>query len=126
MSCGSRYCAEQLRLEDKFALLVLLAGFVSLVVLPADCLFALPAVNVAYDMPASRHVALVRIGLGTVDDAVEKVCFAVLTAEILGCVSMQVRGFAREAWERTLLRISSWLERWVLQFLHPYMREELR
>lgn len=92
MPCGSRNCAEQLCLEDELALFVLLAGFVSLVVFPADCLLALPAVNVAYDMSARRHVALVWIRLGDVDNAVKEVCFAVLAAEILGSVSMQVRG----------------------------------
>jgi hypothetical protein len=90
MPWGSRYCAEQLCLEDEFALFVLLTGFIGLVILPAYCLFALPAVNVAYDVSASRHVALVRIGLGDVDDAVKQVCFAVLAAEILGWISMQV------------------------------------
>jgi hypothetical protein len=89
MPWGSRYCAEQLCLEDEFALFVLLAGLVGLVVFPAHCLFALPAVNVAYDVSASRHIALVRVGLGDVDDAVKEVCFAMLATEILGCISMQ-------------------------------------
>jgi hypothetical protein len=82
MPWGSRYCAEQLCLEDEFALFVLLTGFIGLVILPAYCLFALPAVNVAYDVSASRHIALVRVGLGDVDDAVKEVCFAMLATEI--------------------------------------------
>jgi hypothetical protein len=88
----SRHRAQQLRLQNVLALLVLLAGLIGLVVLPADRLLALSAVDVAYDVAAGRHVALVGLGFGHVDDAVEEVCFAVLAAEVLGYVSM---GYAR-------------------------------
>jgi hypothetical protein len=79
----SRHSAEQLTLEDKLALLVLLACLVSLVVLPTHCFLALSAVDVAYDVAAGGHVALVRLRLGDVDNDVEKVRFAVLTPEVL-------------------------------------------
>jgi hypothetical protein len=80
--------AEQLGLQDELALLVLLASLVGLVVLPADCLLALTAVDVAYYVTTGSHVALVRVGLGDVDDAVEQVRLAVLAAEVLRLVSI--------------------------------------
>jgi hypothetical protein len=85
---SSGYRAEQLRLENELALLVLFASLISLVVLPADRLFALAAVDVAYDVAAGGHVALVGLGFADVDDAVEEVRFAVLAAEVLSCISM--------------------------------------
>jgi hypothetical protein len=80
--------AEQLRLQDELSFLVLLARLVGLVVLPADRLLALAALDVAHYVTARGHVALVRVGLGDVDDAVEQVRLAVLAAEVLGCVSI--------------------------------------
>jgi hypothetical protein len=41
-------------------------------------------VDVAYDVAAGSHVALVGLRLGDVDNHVEEVCFAVLAAEVLG------------------------------------------
>lgn len=79
---------QELRLEDIFALLVLLAGLVCLVILPADRLFALSAVYVTYYVASGRHVALVWVRFGDVYDLVEEICLAVLTAEVLmGCQS---------------------------------------
>lgn len=39
-------------------------------------------------MAAGCHVALVWLGFGNVDDLVEKICFAMLTAEILRALSV--------------------------------------
>jgi hypothetical protein len=41
-------------------------------------------VDVAYDVAAGGHVALIGLRLGDVDDHVEEVCFAVLAPEVLG------------------------------------------
>lgn len=79
--------AQQLRFQDKLALLVLLASLVRLVVFPADSLLALPAVDIADYVAASRHIALIWIRLGDVDDAIEQVCFAVLATKVLHSVS---------------------------------------
>ena len=96
MSCGgpasavfdvSCHGAEQLCLQDEFALLVLLAGLVRFVVLPAHRFLALSAVNIAYDVATGGHVALVGLGLGDVDNAVEEVGLSMLAAEVLGDVS---------------------------------------
>jgi hypothetical protein len=96
MSCGesasavfdvSCHGAEQLCLQNEFALLVLLAGLVRFVVLPAYCFLALSTVDITYNVATGGHVALVGLGLGDIDNAVEEVCFAVLTAEVLGDVS---------------------------------------
>ena len=84
MACSSGDGAQELCLEDELALLVLLARLVGLVVFPADRLLALAAVDVAYNVAARRHVALVGVGFGHVDDAVEQVGFAVLATEVLG------------------------------------------
>lgn len=75
--------AEELSLKNVLALLVLLRGLVRLVVLPADGLLALPARDVAHDVPAGRHVALAGLALGDVDNRVEEVGLAVLAAEVL-------------------------------------------
>lgn len=75
--------AEQLGLEYELAFLVLLARLVRLVVLPAHRLLALPAHDVAHNVPARRHVALRGVGLRDVHDAAEEVGFAVLAAEVL-------------------------------------------
>lgn len=74
---------QQLSLQDVFALLVLFRRFKSLVVLPAHRLLALPAVDVTHHVPARRHVAFDRLGLRNIHHGVEKVGFAVLTAEVL-------------------------------------------
>ena len=75
---------QQLRLQDVFALLVLFRRFKRLVILPADRLLALPAVDVAHHVPARRHVAFDRLGLRDIHHRVEKVGFSVLAAEVLG------------------------------------------
>lgn len=76
--------AQQLRLQDELALLVLLTRFVRLVVLPPHCLLALLADDVAHLVPARCHVPLHGFGLRGVDDGVEEEGFAVLAAEVLG------------------------------------------
>lgn len=75
--------AEQLGLEDELALLVLLARLVGLVVLPSDRLLALLARDVAHDVAPRRHAALRRLARVDVDDRVEQVGLAMLTAEVL-------------------------------------------
>lgn len=80
---GSIDRTQQLRLQDEFPLLVLLAGLVSLVILPPHGLLALLTNHIPHLVPAGGHVALDGFGLGGVDDGVEEVGFAVLTAEIL-------------------------------------------
>jgi len=73
---------NQLRLENVLALLVLLARFVSLFVLPAHNTAALLACNVSHVMAPGGHVAVGNFLFFDVDDGVEQVGFAVLTAEI--------------------------------------------
>jgi hypothetical protein len=71
--CAAPLCdvAEQLGFEDKLALLVLFRVLISLVVLPADRLLALAAGDVANNVAAGRHVALVGLAGIDVDDIVE-------------------------------------------------------
>lgn len=85
----SGYQAQQLTLENELALLVLLAGLVSLVILPAYRLFALSAMDVTHDVAAGGHVPLVGLGLGDVDYVVEEICFAMLAAEVLDRLAMR-------------------------------------
>lgn len=75
--------AQELGLEDELALLVLFGRLVGLVVFPADRLLAMPAIDVAHNVAPSGHVALGGFALGDIDDLVEEVGFAVLTAEVL-------------------------------------------
>lgn len=79
--------AQKLFLQDELALFVLFAGFIGLVVLPANSLLALAAVDVAYYVTSRGHVALVGVRLGDVDDGIEEVRLAVLTTEVLMMVS---------------------------------------
>jgi hypothetical protein len=51
----------------------------------------LSTVDVADDVAACGHVPLVGLRLGDVDDAIEEVCLAVLTAEVLLYVSRQLQ-----------------------------------
>ena len=75
--------AQQLRLQYKFPLLVLLRRLVRLVVLPSHRLVTLPAHDVPYEMPARRHIAFCGFRLRDIHDSVEEVGFAVLAAEVL-------------------------------------------
>lgn len=75
--------AQQLRLEDELALLVLLARLVRLVVFPPDAGVAAAAVDVPHDVPAGGHITFVRFGAVDVDDVVEEVGLTVLAAEVL-------------------------------------------
>lgn len=75
--------AQQLVLEDELALLVLLAALVRLVVLPPHRGPALPAQEVADNVPARRHVALLGGRRRHVDDAVEEVGLTGGAAEVL-------------------------------------------
>lgn len=79
--------AQKLFLQDELALLVLFTGFIRLIVFPADGLLALAAVDVAYYVTSRSHIALVGVRLGDVDDGIEEVRLAVLTAEVLMTVS---------------------------------------
>jgi len=74
--------AKQLSLEDELALFVLFGGLVGLVILPPDSLLTLPACNIANDVSAGRHVALVGGARVDVDDAVEEIRFTMLTTEV--------------------------------------------
>lgn len=74
---------EQIRLQNVFSLLVFLAGLECLVVFPPDRFLALPAVDVPHQVSAGRHVPLDSFRLGNIDDGVEEVGLAVLTAEVL-------------------------------------------
>ena len=87
--------AQQLGLEDELALLVLLASLVGLVVFPAHRLLALGAVDVADNVAAGGHVALVGVGLGDVDDVVEEIGLAMLAAEVLAA-AVSVGAWGRE------------------------------
>jgi len=75
--------AEQLSLKNELALLVFLTSLIRLIVLPANCLAALSARNIPYDVAAGCHVTLGGIASYDVDDVVEEVSFTVLTAEVL-------------------------------------------
>ena len=116
--------AQQLGLEDELALLVLLRLLVGLVVLPADDAQTLLALDVAHQVSPRRHVALAGLALLDVDDRVEEVGLAVLAAEVLLALATDVGPFREdgnemgneaERWKaghgRTLLMMSSWLER---------------
>lgn len=75
---------QQLLLQDKLPLLVLLAGLIGPIVLPPDHLFTLPTRDVAHDVAARRHVPLAGFAADCVYHRVEEVGFAVLAAEVLG------------------------------------------
>lgn len=62
---------QELRLENKLSLLILLRALVCLIVLPADRLAALSAGDISNDVPACRHVTLVGFARLDIDDAVE-------------------------------------------------------
>jgi len=74
--------AQKLCLENEFALLILLTRLECLVILPSDCLFALLAVYVSHDVSTGCHVPFACFPLSDVDDAIEKVGFAMLATEI--------------------------------------------
>jgi hypothetical protein len=116
------HLTQQLLLQNILILLILLRTLIRTIVLPAHHLAALATRNITHYMTASRHVALARFALLDIDDFVEEVGFAVLAAEILhDPFSSHVSLMDREVGERehTLLMISSWSARWVLQFLQP-------
>lgn len=103
----SAHGTQKLSLEYEFALLVLLARLVSLVVLPADRLLALAAGDVAHDVAAGRHVALAGLARFDVDDGVKKEGFAMLATEVLvfllavvkeavGWMSLGVKAYATD------------------------------
>lgn len=74
--------AQELLLEDELPLLVLLRALVSLVVLPPDHLFTLPASNVSHGVPAGSHVAVAGLRSLGVYHAVEEEGLAMLAAEV--------------------------------------------
>jgi len=97
-------------------------------------------------MAAGCHVTFAWITSGYVDYTVEQEGFAMLTAEILdrkkkrqlaARVEQGLRGTCADETaflnmlgnvcdKLTRLTMSSWLARWVLQFLQPYILLELR
>jgi hypothetical protein len=81
--CHLSHCAQKLCLENEFALLILLTRLKCLVILPSDCLLALLAVYVSHDVSTSCHVPFACFPLSDVDDAIEKVGFAMLATEVL-------------------------------------------
>ena len=82
--------AKELLLEDELPLLVLLRALVSLVVLPPDHLFTLPASNVSHGVPAGSHVAVAGLRSLGVYHAVEEEGLAMLAAEVLRSNSVSV------------------------------------
>jgi hypothetical protein len=74
-------------------------------------------VDVSYYVTSCGHVAFVGVGFGNVYDAVKEIGLAVLATEVLRNVSILLMRGVQGA--LTLLSMSSWLERWVLQFLQP-------
>jgi len=74
--------AQQLGLQDVLSLLVLLRSLVSLIVLPPNGSLALLAHNVPHNVSTCCHVALAWLLLLDIDDGVEQICFAMLTAEV--------------------------------------------
>ena len=82
-ACPLKHLHQQLRLQNVFPLLVLLARFVRLIVLPPHSVLALPARNVPHYVPAGCHVAFCGFALGHVHNGVEEVGFAMLAAKVL-------------------------------------------
>jgi hypothetical protein len=82
--------AQELLLEDELPLLVLLRTFVSLVVLPPDHLFTLPASDVSHGVSAGSHVAVARLRCLGIHHAVEEEGFAMLATEVLRLKSVSV------------------------------------
>jgi hypothetical protein len=76
-------CAQKLGLKDEFPFLVLLRSFIRLVVLPANCLLALPAMDVPHNVAARCHITLAGLALSDVDNRVKEVGFAMLATEVL-------------------------------------------
>jgi hypothetical protein len=81
--------AQQLRLQYKLPLLILLAALKRLIILPPHRLIALSARDIPHDVSARRHIPLGGFACGYVDDVVEQVGFAVLAAEVLAASSAQ-------------------------------------
>jgi hypothetical protein len=74
---------QQLSFQDVFAFLVLLTTLECFVILPSNCFVALLTRNVSHDVASGGHVPLSWFTLNHVDNGIEKVGFAVLTAEVL-------------------------------------------
>ena len=84
--------AQQLRLENELALLVLLGALKRLIVLPPHRLLALAAHDVADDVTARRHVTLARLARVYVDHGIEEVRLAMLSSEVLPRAQENVDG----------------------------------
>lgn len=80
---SSAHHTEELLFQDKFALLVLLAALVCLVVLPSYRFLALSAGDITHNVSAGCHAAFNSFTLCDVDDIIEEVCFAMLASEVL-------------------------------------------
>ena len=103
---------EQFAFEYVFSLLVLLTGLVCLVILPAHTLVALFAMDIPHHVSPCGHVPLSCFTSPCIDYLVEEVgftmlaaevarndivmggemCLAVLTAEDLGCIQVDIVG----------------------------------
>lgn len=79
----SSHGAEQLLLQNVFSLLILFRALIGTVVFPSHNVFALSTPDVPDDVAARRHIPLASFALLDVDDVVEEVGFAMLTAEVL-------------------------------------------
>ena len=83
---------QQLSLENKLPLLVLLGSFVGLVIFPAHRFFTLMTGNVTHDMPPSCHIALDWFAGIDVDDFVEKVGLTMLATKVLRIIFWLAEG----------------------------------
>lgn len=76
------HSTKQLRFQYELSLLVLLARFVGLVVLPTYGFVTLLTQDISHDMSTSSHISLHGLGLFYVDDSGEEEGFAVLASEV--------------------------------------------
>lgn len=76
---------QEVPFEDKFALLVLLAFLVGLVVFPSQSSAAFAAVDVSHGMIPCGHLSIAWFSMDHVHDFFEEICTAVLPVEGPGC-----------------------------------------
>ena len=93
LSSSSVDRAQKLRLQNEFALFVLLIGLICLIIFPPHRLFTLLAADVPDQVPAGSHVPLASWPFFDVHHAGKEVSFAVLAAEVLHDISSVVRGW---------------------------------
>lgn len=75
--------AEELSFKDKLALFILFVILECFVVLPADCLFALPTSDVTDNVTTCCHAALRRLAGFNIHHGVEEIGLAMLPTEVL-------------------------------------------